>query len=409
MKVIMNSEYIVKAKKIITVSKDKTIVNGAMVVKDDKIIDIGKAEDIILKYKELEIEDFGEYTISPSLIDCHTHLLEYAPSTVYPVTAETYDLGQKSLILKALRSGVTTFGEQICGSPMTLASIKDFKEIANGLPVKIIFSCNTITIGFKNLTNFTSVTRNEAVDKDKLIDNNTIENLINNSDYPGENIFINATPANLTEDIVPRAGEIVYTQEELNHIVKMFHYKDKRIGCHVAGKEAIKMALKAGFDVIHHGHEITDEEIKYASNSNILIVATPLGGTHLIPNSPDDIYKLISNNVLVAIATDAYLPPYQGVSWLDFKDTNPKGSPELMVISKPTMVKLIENGYDENEALALITLNAAKVLGTDKNTGSLEIGKDADFIVSDGVPGIDVTGEDKIERVYLKGKCLIKK
>ena len=409
MKVIMNSEYIVKAKKIITVSKDKTIVNGAMVVRDDKIIDIGKAEDIILKYKELEIEDFGEYTISPSLIDCHTHLLEYAPSTVYPVTAETYDLGQKSLILKALRSGVTTFGEQICGSPMTLASIKDFKEIANGLPVKIIFSCNTITIGFKNLTNFTSVTRNEAVDKDKLIDNNTIENLINNSDYPGENIFINATPANLTEDIVPRAGEIVYTQEELNHIVKMFHDKSKRIGCHVAGKEAIKMALKAGFDVIHHGHEITDEEIKYASNSNILIVATPLGGTHLIPNSPDDIYKLISNNVLVAIATDAYLPPYQGVSWLDFKDTNPKGSPELMVISKPTMVKLIENGYDENEALALITLNAAKVLGTDKNTGSLEIGKDADFIVSDGVPGIDVTGEDKIERVYLKGKCLIKK
>ena len=409
MKVIMNSEYIVKAKKIITVSKDKTIVNGAMVVKDDKIIDIGKAEDIILKYKELEIEDFGEYTISPSLIDCHTHLLEYAPSTVYPVTAETYDLGQKSLILKALRSGVTTFGEQICGSPMTLASIKDFKEIANGLPVKIIFSCNTITIGFKNLANFTSVTRNEAVDKDKLIDNNTIENLINNSDYPGENIFINATPANLTEDIVPRAGEIVYTQEELNHIVKMFHDKGKRIGCHVAGKEAIKMALKAGFDVIHHGHEITDEEIKYASNSNILTVATPLGGTHLKPNSPDDIYKLVSNNVLVAIATDAYLPPYQGVSWLDFKDANPKGSPELMAISKPTMAKLVENGYDEDEALSLITLNAAKVLGIDKNTGSLEIGKDADFIVSDGVPGIDVTGEDKIERVYLKGKCLIKK
>ncbi len=147
----MSREYIVKSKKIVTISEDKTIVNGAMVINEGKIMDIGKSDDIISKYKALEVEDFGELVITPSFIDCHTHLLEYAPSTVYPVTRETYKIAQKSLVLQALMSGVTTFGEQICGSPMTLESVKDFKEIAKDLPVNIIFSCNSITIGFRKV------------------------------------------------------------------------------------------------------------------------------------------------------------------------------------------------------------------------------------------------------------------
>jgi imidazolonepropionase-like amidohydrolase len=34
--------------------------------------------------------------------------------------------------------------------------------------------------------------------------------------------------------------------------------------------------------------------------------------------------------------------------------------------------------------LSAVTLNAAKILGIDKITGSLEVGKDANIVVSDG-------------------------
>ena len=41
-------------------------------------------------------------------------------------------------------------------------------------------------------------------------------------------------------------------------------------------------------------------------------------------------------------------------------------------------------GLSKEEALQAITLNAAKVLGVEKKTGSIEVGKDANIIVSEG-------------------------
>ena len=44
------------------------------------------------------------------------------------------------------------------------------------------------------------------------------------------------------------------------------------------------------------------------------------------------------------------------------------------------------NGLTQNEALAAITIDAAKLLGIQKRTGSLESGKDADLALYDGDP-----------------------
>jgi imidazolonepropionase-like amidohydrolase len=41
-------------------------------------------------------------------------------------------------------------------------------------------------------------------------------------------------------------------------------------------------------------------------------------------------------------------------------------------------------GLTKEQALQAITLNAAKVLGIEKQTGSIEVGKDANIIISEG-------------------------
>ncbi|MGV3762382.1 amidohydrolase family protein [Parapedobacter sp.] len=59
-------------------------------------------------------------------------------------------------------------------------------------------------------------------------------------------------------------------------------------------------------------------------------------------------------------------------------------------------------GLDKEQALATITSNAAKILGIDDRTGTLEVGKDANVIVSDG-DALDMLGND-IQRAFIQGR-----
>lgn len=405
----MNDLYIIKAKKIITVSSLGTIEKGAMVIENGRIIDISNWEQIQSKYTSLDIVNVEEKIITPSLIDCHTHFLEFAPSSVYPVTSETHFLAAKSILLHALSSGITAVGEQICGHPVCDFSIEEYRNIGKDIPLHISFASTSITIGLPSSVHFTAITRSQPVNKEILINPRIIEKLADNSDYPGENIFINATPANFTTEQVPNAGEIVYSQEELNKIANIYHQKGKQIGAHVAGERGIEMALQADIDVLHHAHGITEKLIDSVSKKGTKIVATPLGGTHLKPNSPDEIVQLIRAGIPVSIATDGYLPPYPNTDWLPYKRNQLYGPEILLEIAAPAMKKLKQLSFNENDILALLTINPAKILGKEKQIGSLEIGKDADFLVSNQIPGLEFTDINKIESVFYQGKHVIQR
>ena len=43
-------------------------------------------------------------------------------------------------------------------------------------------------------------------------------------------------------------------------------------------------------------------------------------------------------------------------------------------------------GATEEEALKMITLNAAWIIGVDDRVGSIDVGKDADLVIWDGYP-----------------------
>ena len=59
-------------------------------------------------------------------------------------------------------------------------------------------------------------------------------------------------------------------------------------------------------------------------------------------------------------------------------------------------------GLDKEKALATITLNAAKAMGTDKTTGSIEVGKDATFFISAG-DALDMK-TNKVEQAFIQGR-----
>jgi len=59
-------------------------------------------------------------------------------------------------------------------------------------------------------------------------------------------------------------------------------------------------------------------------------------------------------------------------------------------------------GLDKEQALAMITSNAARILGIDDRTGTLQVGKDANIIISTG-DALDMLGNN-IERAFIQGR-----
>ncbi len=59
-------------------------------------------------------------------------------------------------------------------------------------------------------------------------------------------------------------------------------------------------------------------------------------------------------------------------------------------------------GLDKEQALATITSNTAKILGIDGQTGTLEVGKDANLFISEG-DALDMLG-NTVERAFIQGR-----
>lgn len=55
----------------------------------------------------------------------------------------------------------------------------------------------------------------------------------------------------------------------------------------------------------------------------------------------------------------------------------------------------VRTGLDELRALAMITINAAKIIGCDDRVGSLEAGKDGDVLIFDGMPAVDTDARNR--------------
>ena len=132
---------------------------------------------------------------------------------------------------------------------------------------------------------------------------------------------------------------------------------------------AVEFAKEFGFRTVIVGGTESYRIADYLKQNNIGVV---LNQMHTLPMMQDD-------------DVDAYAKlPYQlqqaGVLYCinDFDDMN-RG--RNLMFNAGVAVGF---GLTKEQALQAITLNAAKILGIDKQTGSLETGKDANIIVSDG-------------------------
>lgn len=96
--------------------------------------------------------------------------------------------------------------------------------------------------------------------------------------------------------------------------------------------------------------------------------------------------------------------------WITVTKLNDAGIPISLTTDHPVIsiehlltsaILAIKNGLSEEKALEAITLNAAKHLGLEDRVGSIESGKDADFVIWNGDP-FDL--RSTIETTFIDGK-----
>jgi imidazolonepropionase-like amidohydrolase len=72
-------------------------------------------------------------------------------------------------------------------------------------------------------------------------------------------------------------------------------------------------------------------------------------------------------------------------------------------VLRDLVILAIREGMPEDRALDTVTMNPARMLGVADRVGSLEPGKDADFIVFDGDPW---DGRNKVIETYIEGELV---
>lgn len=377
----------------------------SILIKDGIIVDIVD-NDIAEKLDAREVIDATGLVVMPGLVDCHTHLCEYATEGVHQVRGRSQTMAAISNFLDCLKSGVTTIGDHHLGHPVLSTPIGVLKEAGRETVLTVKFATGTCCVGTEPLAYTSSLRPGSGLTFDDL-DDGHFAGLAAESEFPGENIFITATVANLPSHLVPNGGERILESKDISKIVNIFHSLGKKIGAHIEGAENIQLFIDAGGDVVHHGHGAKTSQFDEMARKNIYLVATPHGGTSSAPNTPEEIYNALNAGVTTAIATDSYLPVHpEAFGMEELKVVGPK---DFLKICKPTFEYLNRHGASKVDCLKMITTNAAKIMGIEPEVGSIKKLKKADIILCKGLPVFDFTGTESIVMVIKDGLIEINK
>lgn len=182
------------------------------------------------------------------------------------------------------------------------------------------------------------------------------------------------------------------------------------VAAHVEGTEGLKVALEGGVDSIEHGAKLTDETIRLFKERGAAMVTTisPVvpyalmdpSVTHF-PETAHTTAKVVMDGIIEGARTclDNGIPVGLGT------DT---GVDYITHYDFWREVVYFARYYDVSNAFALhtATLVNAQIAGVADETGSIEVGKSADFIVVEKNPLEDLKALRDVKLVSMRGHVI---
>jgi imidazolonepropionase-like amidohydrolase len=367
------------------------------------IIRNGKIAEILPGHQQgpagATLIDLKDKFVLPGLIDSHVHLDSDAGGNAALIEAVTDSPARAAYraagnAKKTLMAGFTTVRNLGDGTGATLA-LRD-AVAAGELPgPRIIDAGRSIstTSGHMDATLSVSEDLHDSIGQENLCDGvESCRQAIRKQVRRGVDVIKIATTGGVNSRIGAGLGRQLF-DDEVKALVDTAHLYGKKVAVHAHGDDGVNIALAAGADSIEHGTMMTDESIKLFKAAGAYYVPTLstvngyLERLAANPNAyPPDVLakvqwrigvtgkslaKAYPAGVKIAFGTDAGVSKH-GLNADEF---------ELMV----------KHGMPASAAIQAATMNAATLLGVEKEVGSLEPGKAADLIAVAGDPIADIT------------------
>jgi imidazolonepropionase-like amidohydrolase len=218
-------------------------------------------------------------------------------------------------------------------------------------------------------------------------------------------IKIIATGAVLTEGTTPGAAE--YTESEIHAAVEEAAQYGTYVAAHAHGAEGIKRAVRAGVRSIEHGSLIDDEGIALMKKNGTWLVADIYNGDYIEEVGTRDHWspeimrkneettgaqregftRALKAGVNIAYGTDSGVYPHE-YSARQFK-------------------YMVRYGMTPLQALQSATISSARLMGKEKDIGSIEPGKYADLVAVSADPLADISVLEHVAAVIKGGELVL--
>src|SRR5438445_2861187 len=366
-----SSVILIQNSTVLTVSHG-AIEHGSILIKDGKIVEVGQS---IKATKDAQIIDAAGQFVMPGIIDCHSHIAVDGSVNEGSVSvssmaniAEVIDSNDID-IYRELAGGVTT-ANILHGSANSIGGQTIVIKLRWGQPAsKLPFEGALPGIKFAlgenpKRSNFSLPGQPKRYPSTRMGVEETIRGAFTEGrDYKNSWDTYNKRVAAGEKNLIPPRRDL-----RLEPLVEVLEGK-RYVHSHCYREDEILMLLRVakefGFKVrtfqhVLEGYKVADE-----------LAAAGVGASTF---SDWWAYKV---EAYEAIPYNAALMTRRGV----VVSINSDDAEEATHLNQEAAKTIKYGGLTHDEALRLVTLNAAIQLGIDKRVGSIDVGKDADLVI----------------------------
>ena len=387
---------VIRAARLVDGSGAPPIANGVVVVRGDRILAAGPEASVAVP-PGARVIDLGDATLMPGFIDAHTHIIGRALNDSRKDGEETRDYPGLSAILgaanaqKTLMAGFTTIRN--VGAPR-------FEDVGLRFAVSQGVVPGPRMQTAAHSLGITGGHCDENGYAPGMFDGDFKTGIADGPDqvraavryqvkYGADVIKTCATGGVLSEG--DAVGVPQYTYEELKAMVDEAGKLERKVAAHAHGTEGIKIAVRAGVASIEHGSFLDEDGAKQMAQRGTFLVPTLMAGETVeiaakkgvltglraekalaAASAMRNAIKIaIRNKVPIAFGTDAGVGDH-GANAREF---------DLLVEW---------GGMTPLQAITAATSGGARLLGWEKDVGTLAAGRYADVVAVRGDPTADI-------------------